>query len=58
MPKQLKYHASEMTASDTPIETDGNILRHEMSGNPIAQARFVEELEGSGVTGEPVGTAR
>ncbi len=39
MPKQLKYHASEMTASDTPIGTDGNILRHEMSGNPIAQAR-------------------
>jgi len=58
MPKQPGYQASELTATTLPIETDGKVLRHEMSGNPIAQARFVEELEGSGVTEGHIGTAR
>ena len=61
MQKQPGYQASEMTASDThtmPVETDGRMLDHEMSGNPIAQAKTVGELEGSGTTAEPIGTAR
>lgn len=61
MQKQPGYQASEMTASDThavPVETDGRMLDHGMSGNPIAQAKFVTELDGSGTTGETIGTAR
>jgi len=61
MQKPPGYQESELTAADThtaPVETDGRLLDHEMSGNPVAKTKFVGELEGSGTTGKPIGTAR